>query len=252
MKYKDKIMERIDSQYLDQGFSVSDFLDICGHETVRSTLNRLVKSGKLRKIRSGVYFNPGIDEPQRSLGYDDVASIIQAIARKSGCVACPAGDIAAFLLGITNDLPPKWEFYTDWESREINIDGHQVKLTHIARSKISHRSKNANLVMQTILYIGEEKFRVWHLAMLRSNFTQPQLDEIYSEFKTSKNWVNYVLHSLWRGVPLKTGRTKLQPFDMISESIFELEQKKLEGENVGVDHAAGVKTTRLHESDKSR
>ena len=58
MNDKQKIVNRIENFESNQVFIANDFFDIAGYETVRSTLNRLVKDKNVNRILKGIYYKP--------------------------------------------------------------------------------------------------------------------------------------------------------------------------------------------------
>lgn len=58
MSIKNKIVEKIKIYNSGIVFISNDFLDIASNETVRRTLNRLVKDGSIKRIIDGFYYKP--------------------------------------------------------------------------------------------------------------------------------------------------------------------------------------------------
>lgn len=82
MNYKQEIVNRIENFESNQVFIANDFFDIAGYETVRSTLNRLVKDKKVTRILKGIYYKPKYIELIGEYAMASVDEVADAIARK--------------------------------------------------------------------------------------------------------------------------------------------------------------------------
>ena len=82
MNDKQEIVNRIENFESNQVFIANDFFDIAGYETVRSTLNRLVKDKKFTRILKGIYYKPKYIELIGEYAMASVDEVADAIARK--------------------------------------------------------------------------------------------------------------------------------------------------------------------------
>ena len=58
MNYKQEILNKIKNFESNKVFIASDFFDIAGYQTIRSSLNRLVKDRVITRVIKGIYFKP--------------------------------------------------------------------------------------------------------------------------------------------------------------------------------------------------
>lgn len=96
-----KIKVRIMESKKGRIFIISDFMDIASYDTVRKSLSRLVRDGKLIRISRGIYKKANFNEflqIEVPVSPDDLA---QAIARLNNWTIGPKGDAALNLLGLT-------------------------------------------------------------------------------------------------------------------------------------------------------
>lgn len=82
MNDKQEIVNRIENFESNQVFIANDFFDIAGDETVRSTLNRLVKDKEITRILKGIYYKPKYIELIGEYAMASVDEVDDAIARK--------------------------------------------------------------------------------------------------------------------------------------------------------------------------
>lgn len=107
MNDKQKIVNRIENFESNQVFIANDFFDIAGYETVRSTLNRLVKDKKVTRILKGIYYKPKYIELIGEYAMASVDEVADAIARKYNWTIAPSGNTALNLLGLSTQVPAK-------------------------------------------------------------------------------------------------------------------------------------------------
>lgn len=82
MNDKQEIVNRMENFESNQIFIANDFFDIAGDETVRSTLNRLVKDKEITLILKGIYYKPKYIELIGEYAMASVDEVADAIARK--------------------------------------------------------------------------------------------------------------------------------------------------------------------------
>ena len=106
-----KILARIYGSGRGAVFTPKDFLDLAGPETVRQALGRLTRGGKIRRLLRGVYDYPAFSKMLQALASPDPHAIGRAIARTHGWTILPAGETALNLLGLSTQVPARWEYF---------------------------------------------------------------------------------------------------------------------------------------------
>src|SRR5271167_2218197 len=104
---RDQIVERIERLGAGRAFSAKDFLDIASRTTVDVTLASLTLTGKIRRIRRGLYDIPRINPALGGRLSPDIDEAAQAIARRQRWKIVPEGAWAANLLGLSTQVPSK-------------------------------------------------------------------------------------------------------------------------------------------------
>jgi len=82
-------------------FSAKDFLDIASRTTIDVTLANLTQSGKICRVRRGLYDMPKINEALGGKLSPDIDEAARAIARRQKWKIVPDGAWAANLLGLS-------------------------------------------------------------------------------------------------------------------------------------------------------
>lgn len=88
-------------------WTLSDFLDLAGRDSIDKTLHRLAKSGDLRRIDRSLYDRPQFNSLTRQDSAPDPRAVIDAVARRDQIRVLVDGMTAANDPGITNAVRAK-------------------------------------------------------------------------------------------------------------------------------------------------
>ena len=105
-------------------FFADDFTGLASPETIRQTLLRLSKTGKIIRIAQGIYCRPEIDD-RLGLGviYPTLEQIAEAVAEHNHARIVPTGEYALNVLGLSTQIPMNFVYLTDGPSRTMEISG---------------------------------------------------------------------------------------------------------------------------------
>ena len=87
----------------------ADFADLGPREAVDKALQRMVKSGELRRVERGLYDKPKMNKLTQNRSVPDYRAVIEAVARRDKARFVVDGMTAANTLGLTNAVPAKIE-----------------------------------------------------------------------------------------------------------------------------------------------
>lgn len=159
-----KILARIYGGGRDAVFTPKDFLDLAGPETVRQALGRLARSGKIRRLLRGVYDYPSFSKLLQAPASPDPHAIGRAIAHAHGWTILPAGETALNLLGLSTQVPARWEYFSDGPSKRYTWAGGTLVFKHRANRETTILSSRTGLLVQALLDLGsrvEQCCSVW-------------------------------------------------------------------------------------------
>ena len=151
-----KIIENIVSKSK-QGklFFVSDLLEYGKYDTVRKTLQRLVKKGVLIRISKGIYYYPKIDKVLGTL-YPTAEEIAKAIAKRDKAKIIPTGAYALHLLGLSTQIPMNVVYLTDGSARKIKIGNQTIIFKKTSPKNLYFESKLSSLIIQSLKSLKED------------------------------------------------------------------------------------------------
>jgi len=136
-------------------FFVSDFLEYGNYDTVRKTLQRLVKKGVLIRISKGIYYYPKIDKTLGIL-YPTTKEIAKSIAKRDRAKIIPTGAYAQHLLGLSTQIPMNVVYLTDGSARKINIGNQTIIFKKSSPKNLYFESKLSSLIIQSLKSLKED------------------------------------------------------------------------------------------------
>ena len=151
----ERIMKRV-SAHADGKWvcTPKDFLDFGSREAVDQALSRLVKAGRLRRARHGLYDRPRISDVLKRPAPVNLEAAIAALARRDGVRIMADGLVAANQLGLTTAVPAKVSYLTDGSTRTLKIDGRTVRFRHAGPSVMQWAGRPSAPVVQALRWLG--------------------------------------------------------------------------------------------------
>lgn len=197
MTYKEAIINRIEQFSHRDVFISNDFLDIADYETVRSTLNRLVNSGDIRRIINGIYYKPKFISIINDYSAPSMDEVANAIARKHNWTIAPSGNTSLNMLGLCNQVPAQWNYVSDGRYVKFNITKNiTIEFKRCNNGDLTKMSKIAAIVIQAIKALGKDKVTEQHINSIRKLLSNEDKLELLDKGKTTSAWVYRVIKKI--------------------------------------------------------
>ncbi|MCZ2152873.1 MAG: DUF6088 family protein [Bryobacterales bacterium] len=193
---KEQILRRIEKMPPGSVFSPKDFLDIASRGTADMTLASLLKEGRIRRIRRGLYDLP---RNNPSLGGElspDIDGAARAFARNHRWKIVPDKAWAANVLGISTQVPAKIIYLSDGPSKKLEIGRRTVFFKHARPSVLASLDSKAGLVVQAIRDIGKEHIGPAEIRKLRSQLSPAELRKLVKETRYSTAWISEIARQI--------------------------------------------------------
>ena len=169
MKTIDKsIIYRIRASRSGCVFSPTHFLDLGSRSTVGVTLHRLVKTGKIRRIRRGLYDLPR-SNPIIGQTAPDIMATVRALMDSSHAQWQFTGAYAANALGLSDQVPAKVIILTDGVPRRVALGKLMLVFRRAAPRNLLGAGTRAGLVIQALRYLHGSPDMPKHIAKLKKD-----------------------------------------------------------------------------------
>lgn len=133
----------------------SDFVDIGSRDAVDKALQRMAKSGRLRRIDRGLYDVPTFNALTKKPTVPDYRSVIDAVARRDKARCVVDGMMAANTLGLTNAVPAKIEVLVDARLKPIQLGNQKIVFKHAAPSRLYWAERPGMYLVQALYWLHD-------------------------------------------------------------------------------------------------
>lgn len=188
-KLLDEINKRIE-EFEGKPFLVDDFCELSNYENIKKSLQRLALKRHIIRINRGMYYLPhyipAIDE-YSSPEADDIA---YALARQNGWTICPSINEAMNLLGVSTQVPMKYEYLTSGPYRKYDISGVEIEFNHASGKYVSPLfSYKTMLVIQAIRGLTKNCLSSEDIIRLRAACSDDDVKLLLDEGRYTNVWI---------------------------------------------------------------
>lgn len=131
-----------------------DFRGLGSASAIKMSLSRIAANGDLIRLAQGIYMKPRRSKKTVDLAF--LESIAQAIAKKDCVRLKPAGNWAAYKLGLTSETPSDLTYVTDGEPRNIQIEGRRIIFRSTTPKKLQMKGAISRLLIQRMEELGKD------------------------------------------------------------------------------------------------
>jgi Family of unknown function (DUF6088) len=184
-----KIVARIEQLGLGKAFSAKDFLDVASRTMIDVTLASLAQSGKIRRVRRGLYDMPRINPALGGELSPDIDEAARAIARRQRWKIVPEGGWAANLLGLSTQVPAKIIYLTDGPNNEVLIGRRSIRFKHARPKAMAGLEGKSALVVQALRHIGKQTIGPSEIEKLRSSLSPAEKRRLVKDARFGVDWI---------------------------------------------------------------
>lgn len=173
-----------------------DFLDLGNRAAVDKALSRLARTGKIRRIRRGLY-----DLPRMSTLLDQPLTpspdeLVRAWAKNNGLKVVPSGARAANALGLSTQVPAKIVYYTNGRTQTLHLGPYTVKLLNRGPKTMDVSGRMAPLVLQALRHIGRASVGLDVIRQLGAKLPQKEKSELLRNLRHAPAWMHPVIKEI--------------------------------------------------------
>lgn len=192
-----KIRDRIEKAEPNTIFITSDFMDLASTYAANGALRKLVRDGTIDQIMRGVYSKPKYNERLKRKIPPSPDDIAKAIARNYGWTIIPSGNTALNMLGLSTQVPAKWEYVSDGPYKEYDIDDKiSVHFRHTANKEITKISYDSALLIQALKAIGKGSISKKDIERLSLEIPEEKRAQILKETQYTTSWIYEVIRGI--------------------------------------------------------
>jgi predicted transcriptional regulator of viral defense system len=148
----DKILRSIRASSSASVFTTKGFMRFGKGPAIGQALARLVKAGRLRRVRHGLYDLPR-SHPILDQTPTDPTAMVQALMKDNGAQWQFSGAYAANLLGLSEQVPAQIVVFTDGTPRRVALGKLIIVFRHAAPRNLLGAGRPAGMVIQALKYM---------------------------------------------------------------------------------------------------
>ena len=176
-------------------FFVDSFAGLGNAKSVGKALERLVHTGELHRVATGIYVHPvkdnilGVVMP----GIEDIAN---AIAKRDKARILPTGSYALYKLGLSTQVPLNVVYYTDASARKIKMGKQTIAFKKTSAKNLAAIGDLSKLAIQALRTIGKDKVSDKELMQIRELLKKEKSYHLQHDIKLAPEWIRKLLRSV--------------------------------------------------------
>lgn len=193
LSLEDKIMANVTRRGRGCLFFGEDFQSFGSPEAVRQALSRLARAGAVRRIGTGLYHFPAINEKLGGELPPSMDTVARAIARRTGSRIVATGAQAANLLGLSTQVPAKPIYLTNGTSRSVAIGNYSIAFRHAGPRRMGVKHDVSILVFEALRYIGRPNVTDQVVTRLRRSLPAEAKAELRRDLPRAAIWMRPIV-----------------------------------------------------------
>lgn len=184
-----KVLGRIRRFESRRVFMAKDFLDVASRGSIDMALSSLLRDGKIRRIRRGLYDVPKSNARLGGVLSPDIDQTARALARRHRWTIVPEGAWAANLLGLSTQVPAKIVYLSDGPNKKVQIGKRTLRFKHARPHVLGEQKGMSALVVQALRYAGKEHVNERLILRLRALLSDADKRKLLKATRFGVEWI---------------------------------------------------------------
>lgn len=197
--YTQQIRDRITNAPDGSVFVNSDFADIADSNTIKQSINRLIREGILRRVIRGIFEKPKFSKLLGEYVAADPDAVAKALARCYHWTIAPCGDTALNMLGLSTQVTAVWSYISDGPYKTYEWDKTKIEFKHRTNKEVTGLSSMTILVIQALKTLGKEHVDEKTIRVLSRRLNEKEKAALLAEGAEATDWIYTVIKEICKG-----------------------------------------------------
>jgi hypothetical protein len=155
-------------------------------------LERLVKSGKIDRVATGIYVRPKISKTVGKV-FPTIEEIAQAIAKRDKAKIVPTGSYSLNQLGLSTQVPMNVVYLTDGAARNVEVGKMLIKFKKTTPRNVSAVGKISRLVIQALRTLGQGTATNEEVAHIQKLLAMEKPTRLEHDIRLAPAWIREIM-----------------------------------------------------------
>lgn len=187
-----QILEKVKKAKRGSLFFTENFSMYGNADALRKALERLVKSGELERLASGIYYRPATSELLGKLT-PSIEKVAVAIAKRDKAKILPTGSYALNRLGLSTQVPMNIVYLTDGSARKIKIGNQTILFKKVSPKSVAVVGEISGLAIQALKEIGKEKVLENEIKHIQKLLKHEKPTRLEHDIRLAPMWIKEIM-----------------------------------------------------------
>ncbi len=187
-----QVLDRIKKTKRGTIFFVDSFVMIGNARSVNKALERLVNSGELERVSTGIYVRP-VTDPYIGKVLPGIEDIAIAIAKRDKARIVPTGSYAMYKLGLTTQVPLNIVYCSDTSARKIKIGKQTITFKKASSKNLSSVGAISKLAIQALRTIGKDKATDKEIKQIKKILKKENPKHMKHDLQLAPVWIRKLI-----------------------------------------------------------
>jgi predicted transcriptional regulator of viral defense system len=173
-------------------FFADSFVNFGNAKTVNKALERLVNSGEIDRVATGMYVRPKISKTVGKI-YPAIEEIARAIAKRDKAKILPTGNYALNQLGLSTQVPMNIVYLTDGAARNVKVGKMLIKFKKTTPRNVSTVGEISRLVIQALRTLGKDNATDEEIAYIQKLLTMEKVTRLEHDIRLAPAWIREIM-----------------------------------------------------------
>lgn len=173
-------------------FFVDSFAAIANAKSVNKALERLVITGELHRVATGIYVRPVKDKIIGTI-LPTIDEVAIAIAKRDKARIVPTGSYAMYKLGLTTQVPMNVVYYTDASARKIKIGKQTITFKKASSKNVAAIGNISKLAIQALRSIGKDKVKEEEIKKIQALLKKEKPYHLQHDLRLAPEWIRKLI-----------------------------------------------------------